>query len=126
MDRPNPTAVKNSLLNAPWKRVGTMTLEGAAGPVTLVIRRPPPKIAAKLLKSCEADGLADAEGRPTSPEHAITLAARLHAPMLYLEGASEPLFTPDEFTDLPDFQAACEACQAALSVTGQIEAAKGN
>lgn len=120
-------AVKSSLLKAPWKKVGELEVEAAAGArVLLYIRRPPPKASTRGLKACQEAGLVDAKGEATSPENGVEFAARMFAPMIFLPGEDTPLFTPEELAEAAWFNEAAEACKAALDMRGSVEAAKGN
>ncbi|MBN1208085.1 MAG: hypothetical protein JXB05_24690 [Myxococcaceae bacterium] len=127
MSTTNVEALKSSIRNGPWQLAGEFTVEGESGPVTLVIRRPPMKIAQKQLEELRAAGLVNEKNEPVSNEAGLELAARMFAPMVFLPKAIRPLFTPEELTDLPCFDALAAACMKAMGSTKQlVEEAKGN
>jgi hypothetical protein len=120
-------ATKKSLLSAPWRKVGELVVEGEAGTVTLVIRRPPPKAHMDLLDEVRKAGLLNEKNEPVNEQAGLEMAARLFAPMLFLKDAIRPLFTAEEFIEAPWFSEACEACTAGLHGTkAMVEVAKGN
>lgn len=120
--------VKSLLLAGPWRKAGTLEVEGADGSkVELIIRRPPPKAALDFTKEARKLGLVDEQGEQISDEKGLEFAARMFAPMVYLPGAVRPLFTWEELLNAPFFMELSEACKAAISpVKEQVEAAKGN
>jgi hypothetical protein len=120
-------AIKKSLLNAPWRKVGELTVEGEGGRVELIIRRPPPKHSADMLQKLREDKLVDEKGDPVSNEAGLEMAARMFAPMLFLPGGVRALLSPAELLEAPWFEEAAEACKEALKGTkAMVEDAKGN
>jgi len=122
----NADAVKLSLRNAQWRKVGELTVEGEAGIVTLFIRRPPPKVIFSLFEECRKEGLLTDKNEPTSELAGLDFSARLCAPMLFLPGGLRPLLTSKEFEDMPWFLEAVEACQTLVLGAKEVEAARGN
>jgi hypothetical protein len=119
--------LKDSLLNAPWRKHSAITVEGRDGKVELVIRRPPDAEVLKLMQGAEKDGLVGGKGQDTSTESALRFKARVVALTVFLPNAVCPLFTEDEALSWPGMHDVSEACMAAiLPPATNVERAKGN
>lgn len=119
--------MKSSLLNAPWRKHSTATVEGRDGPVDLVIRRPPDTEVLALMKDAERDGLVGGAEQASSTEAALRFRARVVALTVFLPNAVRPLFTEDEALAWPGLSEVSESCMAAILPPGaNVERAKGN
>lgn len=120
-------AIKRSMMNAPWCKIGEFFAQGEAGDVRLEIRRPPPKVNIEMMARARREGLIDAQDKPTSAEAGLRFAAMMFSGMVFLPGAHRALFKEEEFIDLPFFEDLVAACTAALKPTqAAVEEAKGN
>lgn len=123
----NVDDLKASLLNAPWRKYKDVTVEGATGPVQLLIRRPPDAKVAELLRKSKDDGLITEKGEPTSAEGGLRLRARVVALTLFAPNAVRSLFTEEEVLEAPFLHDVADDCTAALAGTGAaLEKLKGN
>ena len=123
----NVDDLKKNLLGAPCPLVERVTVESAAGPVELLIRKPPDKVVAEILASADRDGIREGNESAVSPEAALRFRARVVAATVYAPNAVRPLFTEEEVWEWPLTSVVAEACQRAIIPSSvAVERAKGN
>lgn len=119
-------SLKQSLLSAQWREYKRVSVEGADGPVELVIRRPPDTRVVALLEGAQKEGLLNAATEPTSPAAGLRFRARVVATVVFLPNDVTPLFTEAEVLEWPAVSEVEAHCMAALVPPGaQIERLKG-
>jgi hypothetical protein len=127
MSNLNVEAVKASLRGAQWRKVKDVSIEGAAGPVTLTVRRIPMEKLVAVRKEWQQEGLLTEKDEPRDADAALEINRRLLAMVLFLPDGVRPLFEPDELKEMPWVDELLPEVQEAFApITKAMESAKGN
>ncbi len=120
-------AVKASLRGAQWRKVKDVTIEGAAGPTTLTVRRVPMEKLVALRKQWAQEGLLTEKDETRDADVALELNRRMLAMVLFLPDGVRPLFEPDELKEVAWVdEVLLEVQEAFTPITRAVEAARGN